>query len=72
MHCQRDQPDYVRGEGIAGRVVHLAGPWRVHGRWWSADRYARDYYDAQLSDGGVYRVFCDLRTGEWFVDGVYD
>jgi protein ImuB len=70
--CQRDHPDFVRGEGIAGRVVHLAGPWRIHGRWWSEDRYARDYYDAQLGDGGVYRLFCDLRTGEWFVDGVYD
>lgn len=72
VHCQRDRPDFVCGEGIAGRVVHLAGPWRIHGRWWSEERYARDYYDAQLSDGGVYRLFCDLRAGEWFVDGIYD
>jgi len=72
VHCQRDRPEFVRGEAIAGRVVHLAGPWRIHGRWWSEERYARDYYDAQLGDGGVYRVFCDLRSGEWFVDGVYD
>lgn len=70
--CQRDRPDFVRGGNIAGRVVHLAGPWRIHGRWWSEDRYARDYYDAQLGDGGVYRLFCDLRSGEWFADGVYD
>jgi protein ImuB len=70
--CRRDRPDFVRGEDIAGRIVHLAGPWRIHGRWWSEERYARDYYDAQLSDGGVYRMFHDLRTGDWFVDGVYD
>jgi protein ImuB len=70
--CQRDRPDFVRGEAMAGRVIHLAGPWRIHGRWWSEDRYARDYYDAQLGDGGVYRLFCDLRRGEWFVDGIYD
>jgi len=70
--CQRDRPDFVRGEAMAGRVVHLAGPWRIQGRWWSKDRYARDYYDAQLGDGGVYRLFCDLRNGEWFVDGIYD
>jgi protein ImuB len=72
VHCQRGQPDFVRGEAVAGRVAHLAGPWRIHGRWWSTDRYARDYYDAQLSDGGVYRLFHDLRTEDWFVDGVYD
>jgi protein ImuB len=72
VFCQRAKPDFVRGENIAGRIVHFAGPWRIHGRWWSEDRYARDYYDAQLGDGGVYRLFCDLRTGEWFVDGIYD
>ncbi len=33
---------------------------------------ARDYYDVALADGGVYRMFCDLRSQQWFVDGVYD
>jgi hypothetical protein len=34
--------------------------------------YARDYYDLALADGGVYRVYCDLYSGKWFVDGLYD
>ena len=33
---------------------------------------ARDYYDVALEDGGVYRLLCDLRSGEWYVDGIYD
>jgi len=33
---------------------------------------ARDYYDVALADGGVYRMFCDLRSHQWFVDGLYD
>jgi hypothetical protein len=32
----------------------------------------RDYYDVALEDGGVYRLLCDLRSGEWYVDGIYD
>lgn len=71
VFCDRDQPDFVQGEGIAGRVVHLAGPWRVHGDWWNEAQYARDYYDAQLSDGCVYRLYRD-GSRRWFVEAVYD
>jgi protein ImuB len=72
VFCERDRLEFVRGDGLAGRVVHAAGPWRVHGEWWSESGYARDYYDVQLSDGCVYRLYCDLGTRNWFVDGVYD
>jgi hypothetical protein len=72
VFCARDRPEFVRGARFAGRVVHAAGPWRVHGEWWSDGRYSRDYYDAQLTDGGVYRLYCDLTTRSWFVEGVYD
>ncbi len=34
--------------------------------------FAHDYYEMALDDGGVYRVFRDLRTDRWFVDGIYD
>jgi protein ImuB len=72
VFCDRDRPDFVRGRGLGGRVVGAAGPWRVQAEWWSEDGTARDYYDLQLSDGGLYRCFRDLGSGGWFVDGVYD
>ncbi len=34
--------------------------------------FAHDYYEMALDDGGVYRVFRDLHTDRWFVDGIYD
>jgi len=70
--CHRDRPQLVRGASISGRVVHAAGPWRHHGSWWDESRYTRDYYDAQLSDGGVYRLYCDLESAKWFLEGTYD
>jgi protein ImuB len=82
VFCNRDQPDFVRpaeavreedcAYGCHGRVVTLAGPWRVQGEWWRPDAFHRDYYDAQLSDGVVYRLFFDRAQQQWFVDGVYD
>lgn len=69
----RNTLDYVRGSGrLGGRVVHWAGPWRVRGEWWTNDPYAREYYDIELSDGGVYRIYRDARSGSWAADGMYD
>jgi len=34
--------------------------------------FARDYYELALEDGGVYRVFRDLKSDQWFLDGAYD
>jgi len=72
VFSERDAPGFVRGSGFGGRVVGAAGPWRVVTEWWSAATAARDYYDLELTDGGIYRCYRDLRSGGWFVDGVYD
>ncbi len=74
--CDRGRPDFVRAhadrEKFGGRVVTLAGPWRLSGEWWRESAFSRDYYDAELSDGGVYRIYRDHGSGDWFADGVYD
>jgi hypothetical protein len=57
---------------IDGRVRVAAGPWRLEEGWWSEDPADRDYWDVELSGGGLYRVFRDRRSGEWWADGVYD
>jgi protein ImuB len=72
VFTERDAPCFVRGAGLGGRVVGVAGPWRVATEWWNEQACARDYYDLELTDGGIYRCFRDRRSGEWFVDGAYD
>lgn len=64
--------EYVRGPGFGGGVVHWAGPWRVRGEWWTDDPFAREYYDVELTDGGIYRMYRNARSGRWLADGVYD
>ncbi len=76
--CTRNRIDFVRGAGFGGRVISCAGPWRIAG---AADHdgnhdkepgAARDYYDVASEDGAVYRLFHDLRSGDWYTDGIYD
>ena len=60
VFTERGEPVFVRGEGLGGRVVGAAGPWRVVAEWWGEDGVARDYYDLELTDGGVYRCYREL------------
>jgi hypothetical protein len=58
---------------LRGRVVEAAGPWRTSGDWWRADGWVRDEWDVAIAETGVlYRIYRDLRSGGWFVEGVYD
>ncbi|HXN85322.1 MAG TPA: DNA polymerase Y family protein [Candidatus Binataceae bacterium] len=79
----RGTPEFVRGPNLGARVVSMAGPWRRDGEWncegsmspltlKTIGNFRRDYYELALADGGVYRVFCDLNSTQWFVDGIYD
>ncbi len=57
---------------IQGMVRLAAGPWRYESGWWRETPLARDYWDVEVSDGCLYRIFCDRSTGSWYADGVYD
>ena len=32
----------------------------------------RDYWDVELSDGALYRIYRDRTTDDWYADGMYD
>jgi protein ImuB len=64
------RPEFVAADGIRGRVLEMAGPWRTSGEWWTTDPWSRDEWDIALSDGALYRLYCDPHG--WFVEGSYD
>ncbi|HXU82790.1 MAG TPA: hypothetical protein VN914_15425, partial [Polyangia bacterium] len=68
----REGPTALRGPETTARVLVAAGPYRSNGEWWSGDGFGRDYWDVQASDGAVYRVHQDKKSGRWFLDGYYD
>ncbi|MCP4200542.1 MAG: hypothetical protein GY769_01245 [bacterium] len=58
---------------LGGRIRIASGPWAMEESWWSErEAVSRDYWDIELDNGGIYRIFRDQLTGEWFADGIYD
>ena len=64
------QPSFIAADGIRGKILDLAGPWRTSGDWWTADPWLRDEWDIALSDGVLYRLYCCPHG--WFLEGSYD
>ena len=58
------------------RVTNASGPWRGSGQWWdAAGEWLREEWDINLTLDGrtaLYRIFRDLVTRNWFVEGMYD
>ena len=66
---------WSKQRSVYGKVVNLAGPWRTTGDWWRDDRWARDEWDVTLDRQGqqsLYRVYRELDSNNWFVEGNYD
>lgn len=76
VEVRGNAPAMIAFRGTKGKITHASGPWRSSGEWWSArDAWQREDWDVELAiDGGksAYRIFRDVQTGEWFVQGMYD
>ena len=73
VRVQAGLPSRVRSAVANGAVLHVAGPWRTTGGWWSPERrFAFDYFDVQTSDGTLSRLRFDHTRRCWDVDAVYD
>ena len=87
VDANRGYPQQISAWGpdrsVYGKVVRLAGPWRKTGDWWRDDAWARDEWDIAIAQAGsgtnrdrvtqiLYRIYRELRSGAWFVEGSYD
>lgn len=62
-----------RPQKPSGRVRIASGPWTAEEGWWTEHgAICRDYWDIELEQGGIYRIFRNTRNDSWFADGVYD
>ncbi|MCZ6726191.1 MAG: hypothetical protein O7A98_02410, partial [Acidobacteria bacterium] len=64
--------DSRRRPRIEGTVRVASGPWALEENWWTDEPVDRSYWDVELSDGGIYRIYRDRRSQSWFADGIYD
>ena len=77
----REISAWDKNRSVYGKVICVAGPWRTSGDWWRSDFWARDEWDVGvnsnskigvLSQQVLYRIYRELRSKEWFVEGIYD
>ncbi|MDX6290501.1 MAG: protein ImuB [Blastocatellia bacterium] len=63
---------------LRGKITCASGPWRTSGDWWRPDVWARDEWDIAVTDsiakpGDVLcRIYRDVQTDHWFIEGIYD
>lgn len=62
-------PHHMRAAPAAGLIRSVVGPYRI--RVGFQQPVLREYFEVELQDGAVCRVFQDLCTGAWFLDGRY-
>ena len=72
VQVRQGRPVRVSTPALQGMVADCAGPWNTSGDWWLPTAWDHDEWDIALSNGGMYRIYCDRMTGRWFVEGSYD
>jgi len=55
-----------------GRLELCAFSRRIETGWWDGDDVARDYYRARNPAGQELWVYRDRRSGQWFLQGVFE
>ncbi len=68
----QEQPARITSQPVNSAVVMAKGPWRTSGDWWSATTWNRDEWDVETASGGLYRLYHELDSRRWFVEGSYD
>lgn len=62
---------FVIADSWYGEVERQKGPWEISGEWWS-ERYDRNYFEIELSEGEQYLIFFDHSSQKWFLQGIFD
>jgi protein ImuB len=67
-----ERPARISSPAVNSAVVMAKGPWRTSGDWWRVDTWNRDEWDVETASGGLYRLYHEVDTRRWFVEGSYD
>lgn len=61
----------IKGMGVEGKIVRIAGPWYVDWGWWNGERGGA-FYDVEILGIGIFRLWHDFVSNKWYLDGVCD
>jgi hypothetical protein len=67
-----EAPVHVSTATVKSKIIAAAGPRRSSGDWWKRDPWDHAEWDIVLTGGTLCRLYQDLRTGRWLLEGNYD
>ena len=67
-----EQPIRIVSREIEGAIRQACGPWYSSGHWWLPDAWQHEEWDIALASGTLYKIFRDIKTECWFIEGNYD
>ena len=67
-----ERPVRISSPAANGPVVMAKGPWRTSGDWWRTSLWKRDEWDVETAAVGLYRLYQEIDSRRWFVEGSYD
>jgi protein ImuB len=77
-------PTGILFRGAKAAIARASGPWRTSSDWWTEDPYEFEDWDVETHSAScaphrqlamqkaLYRLRHDLRSGGWFLTGIYD
>jgi protein ImuB len=84
VQTMHGQPTRIRAHDmkssclVRGKIICASGPWRTSGDWWRPDVWARDEWDIAVADSVpkqsevLCRIYREVQSEKWFVEGIYD
>jgi protein ImuB len=76
IQTKQGTPVRVFLRGQPHQVTTAAGPWRKSGGWWTEQSWTRDEWDLELraeqTTPVLVRVYRDLSSAKWYVEGSFD
>ncbi len=87
VQLQEKHPVSISCGKVRKPILAFAGPTKTTGEWWSETPWAREEWDvlvpalhpkvrsdapAKEAEQALYRIYKDLHSKQWFVEGIYD
>jgi protein ImuB len=70
VEFREQKPALIRSQIWRGPINDARGPFVSSGEWWDANRWSREEWDIQTSEGALYRIYRSQDGA--FVEGIYD
>jgi protein ImuB len=75
VNLEDQKPRRLIFNGRRANVMLASGPWKLSGEWWTEKPWKIEQWDVSVEENSAivfYRIFREVWSGKWFLEGTYD